>query len=649
MRAAGWSAGLRFAHDLPWLAVARRERLTGPAPVAPRPGAAALACTDDHIVLWGAAETEAGVPALSTIHLLDREGWRWATPALQRDMPALQGQAAVGVGCKLVGMGGQGLAGLLHGVHFLPTATRQWVAAPMGADGGAGAAPAPRWGHALAYCPQRSCLYVFGGCGASGDALGDLWALHLADMCWQDLGSQPTSRQGANLAASPVPRVNAAMACSPDGLRLWLFGGAEPGDAEPGGAGAAGGSGSSRRCLGDLAFFDLASGGWTAVEAGAAGGTCIEPREGHAMTSIGRFLLVVGGCGRGRDGRRGGLADTWAFDTHGGTWDRLDDAAWQGAAGSSGSSRAVDGAADAVPCVSLIDDGSAAIERSCSRRSDRWPDRSCSDTQQPWLGADTCCFDATGRLHILQPAPTAGMLCNLTIIELTLPDEVEARRAAHATAHARVERLELVAEAEHVTSTSFRVRWVEPSALRDRRLGFKLFLTSLEGLQGRTREVYQASWQPLSCDASFSSCPCCCRPFEPSPRRALRWPVILQVYSLGRRLCWQLRPPTIMGVMPGLRRELSARSSAEGGRNRKHLPRVWSSVGCSVVKVAATKLSDGSGFSAHRTREWTGLQSAQLEASQRQERGWLEVRQRRHPFGHLLIRLLVLLGLVICR
>ncbi|MBI5709372.1 MAG: hypothetical protein HZC42_03585 [Candidatus Eisenbacteria bacterium] len=81
----------------------------------------------------------------------------------------------------------------------------------------AGEAPAERVGAAAAYDAVRRRMLLFGGLGAGGSALNDLWALSLdGTPAWTRLTPRGTA---------PIPRFGHTMTCDPAGDRFVVFGG----------------------------------------------------------------------------------------------------------------------------------------------------------------------------------------------------------------------------------------------------------------------------------------------------------------------------------------------------------------------------------------------------------------------------------------
>jgi hypothetical protein len=232
--------------------------------------------------------------------------------------------------------------------------TLRWLAPGAGAAGrgaggaASGAAPPGRAGAAAAASPCGRFIHLFGGADAAGELFSDIACLDVASATWVPTSPVPPSRQrspgspgrrtpgsppptarrgalgggGAGLGLSsatpllnsghvgwgaPRPRAGAAMAASPDGRTLWLFGGAVAGGVP----------------VNDLYSYDLEAGTWAPREWGAAG-AAPGPRTHAALTLEGRYLLLAGGLAPPAPGApAAALRDAWALDTERLTWECL--------------------------------------------------------------------------------------------------------------------------------------------------------------------------------------------------------------------------------------------------------------------------------------------------------------------------------------
>lgn len=149
----------------------------------------------------------------------------------------------------------------------------------------AGEAPAPREDHTWTVTPDGATAYLFGGRGADGAALDDLWAYNLATDGWSRVdASGPPARFGHNAAWV-------------EGIGLVVF------------AGQAGAT-----FYDDLWAFDPSDDTWTQLP---AQGDVPAPRYGScaAVGPDGRLWISHGFT---RAGQR--FADTRAYDFTTGTW-----------------------------------------------------------------------------------------------------------------------------------------------------------------------------------------------------------------------------------------------------------------------------------------------------------------------------------------
>jgi hypothetical protein len=178
-------------------------------------------------------------------------------------------------------------------------------------------APVARLYHAMAASPDGRTVYVYGGGGANafqGPFYGDLWALDLDTMEWDELDGG-----GGDAGERPDHRIWASLLADPDGARLWLW------------------AGHDDQALGnrnDLWVFDLDDGGWEQVVEGdaldqGAAGFCefpadfVEPDLGAperrnagaaAITDCSEIVMFAGktDCGIAND--------LWVWSESGG-WD----------------------------------------------------------------------------------------------------------------------------------------------------------------------------------------------------------------------------------------------------------------------------------------------------------------------------------------
>lgn len=239
---------LRFVRGAPWLLQVARERLVGALPGAPQPGCS-LVVAGRRLVLEGptasggsTAGGSAAAPS-SGLHFLDLGSNTWAAAAAAAaggealpPPPAapVEGRAVCSVGSRLLGFGGCSGGRLLDAAtatQLLLSDLQQWLPAPPPAEL-AVAQPPPRRDAALAYSPAAGTAYLFGGKGADGRCLADLWAYDLRRSAWTRLDALATSRPqpAAGERArtpcyeAPAPCCGAALAVSDDGSRCGTLG-----------------------------------------------------------------------------------------------------------------------------------------------------------------------------------------------------------------------------------------------------------------------------------------------------------------------------------------------------------------------------------------------------------------------------------------
>jgi cysteine-rich repeat protein len=205
----------------------------------------------------------------------------WAqVPLAERPEPRHYASASLDRAERLVLLHGSGAGGRLDDA---------WVYNTQGWKAGATAQAPARWEFASAEEPDAGRIIVFGGSGATYDALGDTWAY--TDGGWVSLGNE-----------GPEARFGHAMAYSLARHRVVLFGGSTYGGE-------------------DLTFFndtwELEGDNWVPLSPAVAP----IARRHHAMASelsTGR-IIVFGGAST-----TGGslLDDTWAYNADG-TWELL--------------------------------------------------------------------------------------------------------------------------------------------------------------------------------------------------------------------------------------------------------------------------------------------------------------------------------------
>lgn len=157
----------------------------------------------------------------------------------------------------------------------------------------------------------------------------------------------------------------------------------------------------------------------------------VEPREGHVMGCVGRWLLAAGGACRQSTGEWRQLGDTLAFDTLTRNWDCIDVNCWvepQSRPGTSTPARA----GRSRGSVSSRSRGSISRGSICnssgtaSGSAARGAEQGGEQGQLLSLGAGNCTF-VGNKLLVLKPNP-AGEAGELLMVELSLPDDTTKRR-----------------------------------------------------------------------------------------------------------------------------------------------------------------------------------------------------------------------------
>ncbi|GAB4820456.1 hypothetical protein N2152v2_007502 [Parachlorella kessleri] len=382
------------------------------------------------------------VPAAGGVSLcisaLDLLSQRWQPPFQEPCNGELTGHRVVACKNRLVTFGGCCGGELLGELRVFSPETMAWVQLPP-STAPAAAAPCPRMGHAMAYCDAINTLFIFGGQGEDG-LLNDLWQLRMDTFEWTQLECLP-SKEGL-----PLPCCNAALGVSSDGGQLWLFGGCKE----------------SGECQSAVWGYELYTHTWS-LSPIAADSAYVEPREGHSIVCVRRWLLIAGGSCQHSSGERKLLGDTLVFDTLVGAFDRLDLNCWAGGDIKNGSSKAV---------VSRSRTNSAAVAGATAG-------------QLQSLNPSNCVFQGSALL-LLKPN-TAGMLGELQTVHLQLPDELVKRKVAKRASLVVVERLELLDGAD-ITPTSIQLAWLAPTKNAHRLTAYKLMVTAEDGA---VREVYE--------------------------------------------------------------------------------------------------------------------------------------------------------------
>ncbi|RLN58514.1 hypothetical protein BBJ28_00006907 [Nothophytophthora sp. Chile5] len=207
----------------------------------------------------------------------------WSLPALEGTPPSARGgHSAVLAGAQLLIFGGHyfGSAGgfeYLNDLHRLDLETSSWteIAFPkrqqhcqQDDDASQVVLPSPRYGHSALLLNGGERMFVFGGRGARGDALRDMFFLDLSAMAW--LQVQWTTD-------CPAGRFGHAVA-SVDDAQMLLFGGWD-----------------GRKSMNDLWLFDSTTFTWRRPKCSGRAPTPRQNLSMTAMSSASPSLLLYGG------------------------------------------------------------------------------------------------------------------------------------------------------------------------------------------------------------------------------------------------------------------------------------------------------------------------------------------------------------------
>ncbi len=244
---------------------------------------------------------------------------------------------AAGVGDRVYLFGGRESGRPLADLWVYELRSETW--SRLVPDGGA---PSARFGHNMAFDPQRERLLLFGG-QAGTDFFNDVWAYEVAANRWRQVDdgrSRPEQRYGAGSAydgasgllyvshgftsqgrfddtwalsadgswvevsppstGRPLKRCLLRCAWDGDGSRLLLFGGQS----------------NSSPYHGDLWVLDVRTRSWREITSSEGPA----PRHFYAAflePQAGRFIVLGGSTAAGNEN------DVWSFDTRGEHWSRL--------------------------------------------------------------------------------------------------------------------------------------------------------------------------------------------------------------------------------------------------------------------------------------------------------------------------------------
>ena len=299
-----------------------------------------------------------------------------------------------------------------------------------------GPAQLPHWGPPTAAHPHlaRVCasacssttdgtLFVVAGCGASGAAfdcsvVAECAASTPHNLVWR------CCEQTHHSQLAPSPRTNACIAASPDGARVWLFGGVDDAHSAEG------------RRLRDLFSYDTAARKWTNHEPAAGPGPC--GRDSAALCVLNDDTVLLAG---GRlDDAGSPVHDLWAL--------HVPSMAWQ--------------------CVV--------------------PAPPSSDEAPEMFGScgAMACINARGdllKLHTRTDASGVAVCDVLETVQLTLPDQMDAIIVSAESAARMTEDTDYAASTTlrlwlHAAgSTSLELRWRPPARNAERITGYALMHT----------------------------------------------------------------------------------------------------------------------------------------------------------------------------
>lgn len=304
-----------------------------------------------------------------------------------------------------------------------------------------------------AACAVRGHCYAFGGWDARAQCL-------TADLLRLDFTEAEAWATVPTRGAAPPPRRGHALCAAQDGRRLWLFGGR-------------GGNGGA---LADLyvLHLDMAVPSWQHLVQ-PSGARWPSAREGASAGFVdGRHLVLAGG----QDGQ-GALEDAWVMDTETLEWVPLEE-----------------GGGEGVPTTPVTPSAASRADSPSLRRP-----RGAAQAARPGGGApragQASVLSASGlthapyramvgrRLYALHSSGPDHLLSELTWMELTPPDELEALRPARSDAARASDRPELADEVA-ATAHTLEVAWGVPQRSADLVDHCKLLMASTGGV---VREV----------------------------------------------------------------------------------------------------------------------------------------------------------------
>jgi len=164
-------------------------------------------------------------------------------------------------------------------------------------EGGVGTI-SKRYSHCAVYCPQRSSMFVFGGCTSTSSTFNDLWELNLSQRSWH----RPIS-----VGAYPSPKACASLVLHDD--QLILFGGWTHPSLYP--------LHQSWKLFSELHIYNISENRWEFIE----GGDRPPAMAGHSATVHQGSMVVFGGLHKQRSiGHYTSSNDVWTFDLTSKVW-----------------------------------------------------------------------------------------------------------------------------------------------------------------------------------------------------------------------------------------------------------------------------------------------------------------------------------------
>mmetsp|Transcript_82843 Transcript_82843/g.258683 ORF Transcript_82843/g.258683 Transcript_82843/m.258683 type:complete len:618 (-) Transcript_82843:112-1965(-) len=174
-------------------------------------------------------------------------------------------------------------------VHCLDLVKRRWTRAPAAADDAS--SPQRRTNHAAAV-DAHGRIYIFGGYGADGRVLNDMWILKVSGAALSDM-TQPVA-WAKQAPTGTVPEAREGHSLTLVDRKLVLFGGYA----------------SCGKVMNDLHLYDVDAQHWTSLQ---VAGAAPLPRQAHSAVRHGRDVVVAGGCNIG-DSQPTCFHDVWSLN-----------------------------------------------------------------------------------------------------------------------------------------------------------------------------------------------------------------------------------------------------------------------------------------------------------------------------------------------